>query len=491
MTAMERKHRFYSQDQMGYFQESHKEMALSATRHANACYRLMADDSDDGLQAAKDYFQDQGFDLPEQLNDEQLKPRLQHVKWWRRQYVKQTERLVEQRNIQLGRVHKHSGLYVSDTLIHRVLQRQEYTKRFLEGMSLVSYDMETGEEIDNMKMLDLVKRSLANLSNRKAELIVRLRGLEKLAAEQGKTGIFYTVTCPSKYHAVTKGSLNSKYKGTTPRDAQDYLMLIWSRIRAQFKKRDLEPTGIRVCEPHHDGCPHWHLLLFIEPEKQALLTETIRHYAMLEDGDEKGADKHRFDAELIDPQKGDAVGYIIKYISKNIDGKRVDGKSVGEDGESNGLDSIDTAARVRVWASLWGIRQFQFIGTEPVGVWRELRKQKESFEDEALELMRLAADNADWFEYSKLQDELKIKVLSVEEDHITGEPFLNCYEEVIKNLIGLYSVITTQDFITKTKRWFVVIDKAQSAPCSSVNNYNFINPIKHSQNIHQSQPPNI
>ncbi|WP_438464292.1 replication endonuclease [Marinomonas sp. PE14-40] len=47
-------------------------------------------------------------------------------------------------------------------------------------------------------------------------------------------------------------------------------------------------------------------------------------YALSEDGNERGAKRYRFKALKMDPAKGDATGYIVKYISKNVHGKNID-----------------------------------------------------------------------------------------------------------------------------------------------------------------------
>ncbi|MFT7009969.1 MAG: hypothetical protein ACJAXJ_004525 [Colwellia sp.] len=72
----------------------------------------------------------------------------------------------------------------------------------------------------------------------------------------------------------------------------------------------------------------------------------ISKYALQEDGNERGAKKHRFDMTSIDPEKRSAAGYIAKYISKNID----------NDLYRN--DAKPAASKIDAWSSLWGFVNF-------------------------------------------------------------------------------------------------------------------------------------
>ncbi|MFX9246739.1 replication endonuclease, partial [Acinetobacter baumannii] len=71
----------------------------------------------------------------------------------------------------------------------------------------------------------------------------------------------------------------------------------------------ISPYGLRVVEPHHDACPHWHVLVFVRPEHAEVFAALMRSYALADSPNEPGAATHRFTVEYIDPAKGSAVGY--------------------------------------------------------------------------------------------------------------------------------------------------------------------------------------
>uniref|UniRef100_UPI0039C29514 replication endonuclease n=1 Tax=Serratia marcescens TaxID=615 RepID=UPI0039C29514 len=271
-------------------------------------------------------------------------------------------------------------------------------REFLKSRELE--DVDTGERVS---LVDKVDGSVANPAVRRAELMNRMRGFEDLAKARDLAGEFYTLTAPSKYHAMQSktGRRNNKYRGASPRETQRYLCKVWSKVRASWKRAGIRVFGFRVTEPHHDETPHWHLLLFLKPEHIEQARGIFRRYALQVDGDEPGAAEYRFSVTPMDEQFGSATGYIAKYISKNIDGYALDDELDHDTGEP----LKDIAKRVNAWASRWRIRQFQQIGGAPVTVYRELRRlrDRDLFLHPEISPAHIAADAGDWAGYTDAQ----------------------------------------------------------------------------------------
>lgn len=312
--------------------------------------------------------------------------------WWRRALRKELMRRFEHTSIQLGLTYVRADPYVSrETCLAQAAQNEANQK----ALAAVTATNENG---DVYTLAELAELGMGNKTLRRGELMLRIRGFEEVADKMRHVGMFWTITCPSKYHSV--GGTNAKYTefgSPTPRAAQAYLVKVWSAIRSALHRRGIQPYGFRIAEPHTDGCPHWHMLLFVAPEHQAAMEAVIHAYAMREDGDEPGAIKNRVKLVRIEAGKGTAAGYIIKYVCKSIDGAGVGDHKAFEDGRTYVIvpDMFDkkeftASQRVTYWAQVHGIRQFQQIGGVPVGVWREFRRLSEESVRNAPEPIREA-----------------------------------------------------------------------------------------------------
>lgn len=381
--------------------------------------------------------------------------------WWMRRLRRHCDRWKEHLHIALGNVSKKASPYSSIGTVSDWREQKRRTREFLKSMELED------EKGNRISLIDKYDGSVANPAIRRCELMTRIRGFENICTELGYVGEFYTVTAPSRFHATNEhGHRNRKWCGADPAATQRYLRGVWSRVRAKLHREEIRVFGIRVAEPHHDGTPHWHLLIFMLPEDVDRVRKILRDYACEEDSHELNNDearKARFFSEPIDPEKGSATGYIAKYISKNIDGYALDGES--DDETDKPLKEV--APAVSAWASRWRIRQFQFIGGAPVTVYRELRRMADHETAMGLSVefaaAHDAADNGNWAGYVNAQggpfvrrDDLIARTY-YEASTATNEYF----EDVIR-IRGLFSPSVGMDtpIITRTTEWKIVKARA-------------------------------
>lgn len=285
--------------------------------------------------------------------------------WW---YRKLWQMRCEWREEQLRAVclvNRKASPYVSyEAVIHKREQRRK-SLEFFQSHELVNTD---GDTLD---MEDVVNASSSNPAHRRNEMMACVKGLELIAEMRGDCAVFYTITCPSRFHAtLNNGRPNPKWTSETVRQSSDYLVDTFASFRKAMHKAGLRWYGVRVAEPHHDGTVHWHLLCFMRKKDRRTLTALLRKFAIREDRDELGNNTGpRFKSELINPRKGTPTSYIAKYISKNIDGRGL----AKEISKETGKSLRDSAEHVSAWASLHRVQQFRFFGIPGRQAYRELR----------------------------------------------------------------------------------------------------------------------
>ncbi|TCS40409.1 replication endonuclease [Reinekea marinisedimentorum] len=301
--------------------------------------------------------------------------------WWRRRLESLSSQGLEQYLRSKGQVSAQTGKHVSNSTFERFLWAQSESQKYLQRTKLESQD---GEELF---LSEVFEHSVANPAVRRSEMMARIRGMEEYANVHDYESVFLTLTLPSRFHASLKaGYRNSKYDGSTPKDGNNHLQKLWSLIRSKYGRDGMRPFGIRVVEPHHDGTPHWHLLLFVKPAHKEQIVNVFKGYVR-NDSASQGELKRRLDVTYIDSSKGSAAGYVAKYVAKNIDGAHLET-------DKEGAPCSNASARIRAWASTWKVRQFQFLGSPPVSVWRELRRLTNG--SGLIEEARQAADSGNW-----------------------------------------------------------------------------------------------
>lgn len=333
--------------------------------------------------------------FPPHLKPSAIARRVTCWRFWRRVLRRKVTTGCEHGMRARGLVRRRRAVYVSEWAARLYAARKQRSRRTLEASIAVS------EEGEQLSLFDVAQSTISNPRIRRGELMCRARGLEDIAREQGHAAVFVTATTPSRFHPQLEAAgANPRYDGASVREAQAWLCDKWARSRAKLQRLSIAFYGVRVAEPHHDGTPHWHVLLFVPAQHLDTLQSVLRGYWLSDGGDDPGADERRVTFKRInlhdvDPLTGElkrspATGYLAKYIAKNIDGHKV-----GDDLEAG--EPADTSSeRVQAWASTHRIRQFQQLGAAPVGVWRELRRIREPVTDEAIERARAAADAGDF-----------------------------------------------------------------------------------------------
>jgi hypothetical protein len=190
-------------------------------------------------------------------------------------------------------------------------------------------------------------------------------GLARICAERGLHPVMVTLTAPPRMHPSAKS-----YDGTTPQQAQEHLSGCWRRAYKALHAQGVRAPFVRVVEPHKDGCPHWHVCLWVDGTGQALSVQRVLEDAFLweHEPDAPGSLVHRVKWDPVRAEGQDAavvvIAYLLKYMRKHLQG-----------GENVDLEAGDRD-RIAAWGAIHGIRRIRIAGPVSRKLWDALRTFK-------------------------------------------------------------------------------------------------------------------
>lgn len=362
-------------------------LAETADRYARTASKILANDQT--LHGAETYAMQKGVACTWSTicTEQGKRNRLACPRWWRRQLRKVHWQQSEQTERDLGLVSYKAGRYASQSASNRRLKQVRDNQEKLASTNLIDPD---GIPIP---LLQICQHNTTDKTIRRHETVARIKGMDSHYREQGHACEFWTITAPSRFHATLySGKPNPKYDGSDPKTTNDYLLAVWANVRIRLSQQKIQIAGLRVAEPHHDGTPHHHYIVYVQQAEAEHVWDMVNRHATEADAYELNTDKKRqARAKRIEIDERGVVGYVLKYVAKNLDGSTANDKHNDQACEMTGHEA---AQRVDAWASHWRIRQFAFFGSgAPIALWRQLRAMSE-LEKNASDTMRQMHEHA-------------------------------------------------------------------------------------------------
>ena len=212
---------------------------------------------------------------------------------------------------------------------------------------------------------------------RRSQLYAVIKGMEWYGHQQQYTPFFITLTLPGEYHPFTVGeqAADGSYPHARPNpqwrpeygpQAQKAeLQRRWQLLRARLAKiPELRRYyGVLVPEPHQDGTPHYHALVWLPTYFNRRGSQRLTEHAlrrMLRDI--APCRQGRLEVIRQDrPGAASPASYVTKYVLKAMDDSATRATQ-GEDGE-----------RHRAWASTRELRRMRLVGVHgSLRVWQRI-----------------------------------------------------------------------------------------------------------------------
>lgn len=300
-------------------------------------------------------------------------------RWWRRRLRRSAKRAQVWFDTALRLPRVGSSPHVSNFTLAAHRQRQANARAWADGQAV---------RFEDGSVVPLSEIQHRARTARRATTYAILKGMEHHGQAHDYAAFFITLTLPGAFHAVIKGAEeeDGSYPHAHPNPdwtpkhgpaaAWRALSKMWDGFRSQLAKhRPLRAWfGISVPEPHHDGTPHLHALVWLPSyftDKRGrrrgtgmVLKGILRRLAP---GPQSRLEivRKRPDRMLPDGRVRrflSPASYVMKYVTADALDDDEAQAAAGESGE-----------RHRAWASSRGIRRMRLVGAHgSLRIWQRL-----------------------------------------------------------------------------------------------------------------------
>jgi Bacteriophage replication gene A protein (GPA) len=282
--------------------------------------------------------------------------------WHRRRLRRQAGQTRQHLAAALGTVGRGGAAYADDYSVERKREVDESGRTWAAERVLRSPNGE-----NTVPMSEIVKAG-KNVSM--IRLRTMTRGLDDYAVHHNLPAIFVTMTLPPAWHP-NPAMGRATWNGASPKQTDGEMQRTWQRFRARLAANKVRCLGFRVWEPHRDGCPHAHALLYVNNAEQIETVDKIL-LDLCPEPESRLLDEHgnqrrvASKLEIIDRTRGSGASYLSKYLTDALDDEET--AEVGEAGSKRA-----NAERVRATASERGWRRYGFLGVHGVQkIWQRI-----------------------------------------------------------------------------------------------------------------------
>jgi hypothetical protein len=185
---------------------------------------------------------------------------------------------------QVGRVGEEDWqLYAPDAMVAASREQSRRTRVWAERHVLVERGADgrpvlASEPGDRRGPLavPMVEVIAEQVKARFATLWSLVSAIEQHAEAAGLACLFVTLTQPPDYHANPTHGSRAWDPALSPVRGAEELQERWHRLLARARKAGLPALGLWTLEPHKDGTPHRHAMLWLAPEQVERFERFVR-----------------------------------------------------------------------------------------------------------------------------------------------------------------------------------------------------------------------